>query len=171
MSAWLHAYALPLSGLEEHVFFPLFLVGTILYCHKSLCHVCLGKQPLLLLFGSLSGKLSSQQTASTIHDDSWWLLFGQGPVLPALDTSGHGRHFLSIHFHTRNGTGGCRAGKENAITLNGDVRPDMSQRSPPPSTAERQRNGFTGDIHKPEPIMLKNINTTKGQAHGGKLSF
>lgn len=127
-SAWLHAYALPLFGLEEHGFFPLFLVGTVLNCHKSLCHVCLRKQPRLLPSGSLSGKLSSQQIASTVHNDSWWLLFGQGPVLlPALDTRGDGRHFLSVHSHTRNSIGDCQAGKENAVMLNRDVRPDVSQ--------------------------------------------
>lgn len=128
LSAWLHTYALPLFGLEEPGFFPLFLVGTILYCYKSLCHVCLGKQARLRLFGSLSRKFSSQQIASTIHDDSWWLLSGQRPVLPtAPDARGDGRRFLSIHSLTRNGTGDCQAGKENAVMLNRDVRPDVSQ--------------------------------------------
>lgn len=47
----------------------------------------------------------------------------------------------------------------------------MSQRSLPPSTAERQRNGFTGDAHKPEPIMLKNINKVREKAYRVKLSF
>lgn len=43
---------------------------------------------------------------------SWWLLFGQGLVLPSvLDTRGDGRHFLSTHSHVRNGTGDCQAGK------------------------------------------------------------
>lgn len=70
-SPWLDAYRLPLFGLEEQGFFPpLFLVGTILYCHKSLCHICLRIQPQLLPFGSSSRKYSSSQVVSTTRDDS-----------------------------------------------------------------------------------------------------
>lgn len=39
------------------------------------------------------------------------------------------------------------------------------------STAERQRNGFTRDVHKLAPIMFKSINKTEEKAHRMKLSF
>lgn len=53
-----------------------------------------------------------------------------------------GRRFLSIQAPTRSSPGECQAGKEKAAMLNKDVRPNMSQRSLPPSTAERQSNRF-----------------------------
>lgn len=90
---------------------------------------------------------------------SGWLPCGQEPVSP--HPTGHhrdDRHFPSIQTCSRNGTGDCQAGKENAVTLSRDVRPDVSQRSLPPSAAERQRSRFTGGVHTPAPIMLKNIN-------------
>ena len=116
----------------------------------------LEKPTTLLLFGCLCRNLSSRQVASTIHD-SRWLLPGQERVFPtSLDSRGDGRRLRSIHSLTRNGAGDCQAGEGDAVTLNRHRQADVSQRSLSPSTAGKQRNRFTGDVHKPKAIMLKN---------------
>jgi hypothetical protein len=79
--------------------------------------------------------------------------------------------FFFYSLLTRISTGDCQAGGENVVTFNRDVRPNVSQLWILPSTAERQRNGFNRDVHKPVPIMLKNINKMKEKAHRVKLSF
>lgn len=58
------------------------------------------------------------------------------------------------------------------VTLNRVVRPDVNQLKLPPTAAERQREGFTGAVHKSVSIMfLKSINKMKEKAFGVKLSF
>ena len=168
VSVWLHAYAFPLFDLEERGFFPLFLVEAILYGYKSLSHRCWGTNHSCFSLEPYPG--SSQ--ASRLPQQSMMLPFGQEPVSP--HPPGHHRderHFLSIQTCTGNGTGDCQAGKENAVRLNRDVRPYVSQRSLPPSAAERQRSRFTGGVHKPAAIMLKNINKMREKAYRVKLSF
>ena len=61
--------------------------------------------------------------------------------------------------------------RENVSHSVGMSQSDVSQHSLPPSTAERQRSRFTRDVHKPAPIMLKNINKTREKAYRVKLSL
>ena len=88
-----HVYALPFSGLDERHFFPsLFLVGTVLYCHKSMCHVCLRSQPhcfsLVACAGiSPAGRLPQQFTtpggcslARNVSSPPAWTAEGMGGV-------------------------------------------------------------------------------------------
>lgn len=148
-----------LFGLEERHFFPsLFPVWTILYCHKSSCHICSRSQPHRDSLDAHPGILPASRLPQQF--------MAPGGCSPA-------RNLFSPPAGMAEGTGGICSpfilSPETALVMVWQGRgmlsrsidiviPDVSQRSLSPSTAGKQRSRFAGGVHTPKAIMLKKIN-------------
>lgn len=156
-SAWLSANGLPLFGLEGCGIFPIVSNGD----STGLLQIMVSR---LFLFGSLSRKLASRQVASTIPD-SRWLLAGQESALPT-------QCFLCPHSLTSSRTDNCRqAGKENAVRLNGGVRPLHESALASPKHSWKTKRRICRRCTQTRTYYVKNINKTREKAYRVKLSF